>query len=102
VEIAGLGTTVLMIVPGGPNTATCYGDGPGLLNLFQRTPAGFKLIFQDRGYVAVLATSTRGVRDIAVGGPGFSFPVYAWNGTELVPTRRTVSDTVYSQSPSYP
>lgn len=102
VEIAGLGTTILMVLPGGPNTATCYGDGPGQLSLFQRTPAGFKLIFEAQGYIGVLATSTGGVRDIAVGGPGFSSPVYVWNGSAYAASRRTVSDAVYGAAPSYP
>ena len=42
--------------------------------------------------LTILPTSTAGVRDIADGGPGFSVPVWAWNGTRCAATRRTISD----------
>jgi glycerol-3-phosphate dehydrogenase len=37
------------------------------------------------------------VRGIADGGPGFSFPVWIWNGTRYAPAGREVSDTELSE-----
>ncbi len=36
--------------------------------------------------------ATGGVRDLADGGPGFSFPVWSWNGSRYVPAGRDISD----------
>lgn len=32
------------------------------------------------GIVEVLSTKTNGFRDLRIGGPGFEFPIYKWNG----------------------
>lgn len=32
------------------------------------------------GVVEILKTRTNGYRDLLIGGPGFEFPVYKWNG----------------------
>jgi hypothetical protein len=40
----------------------------------------------------ILPTATAGVKDLADGGPGSTFPVWAWNGTKYAATRRSVSD----------
>jgi hypothetical protein len=92
-ELGGtVGTATLFVMGGGPNTATCYGDGPDL-HLIMRDGAGWREIYSARGrMLIVLPGSTRGVRDIADGGPGFSFPLWQWNGREYANTNREVSD----------
>jgi len=39
-----------------------------------------------------MPTSTNGVHDLADGGPGFSFPLWQWNGTTYAYSNRSVSD----------
>lgn len=91
-----VGKATLFAMSGGPNTATCYGDGPDL-HLMMRDGAGWREIYSARGrMLVILPTSTTGVRDIADGGPGFSFPVWAWNGTVYAPAGREISDTELS------
>ncbi|MEY4879457.1 MAG: hypothetical protein RJB62_926, partial [Pseudomonadota bacterium] len=46
-----------------------------------------------RGRVLViLSAMTDGVRDIADGGPGFSYPLWQWDGSEYVFANREISD----------
>ncbi len=88
----GVGTAILFASDGGPTMAACYGDGPDL-HLLMRQAAGWREIYSARGrMLIILPTSTGGVRDIADGGPGFSFPVWAWNGSHYAPASREVSD----------
>jgi hypothetical protein len=93
-ELGGaLGTAWLIAIGGGPNSATCYGDGPDL-HLLTREGTGYREIYAARGrMLIVLPTSTNGVRDLADGGPGFSFPVWAWNGKAYAPANRSVADS---------
>ncbi len=87
-----VGTAVLFAMGGGPTTATCYGDGPDL-HLLKREAGGWREIYSARGrMLIILPTSTGGVRDIADGGPGLSFPVWIWNGTVYAPAGREISD----------
>lgn len=83
VELGGpVGTAALLVMSGGPNTISCYGDGPGL-TLFRRDGAAWSTIYSSRGaFLVVLPGSTNGARDLAEGGPGFEHPLYQWNGTE--------------------
>lgn len=92
-ELGGsVGTAILFALEGGPNTATCYGDGPDL-HLFLRAGAGWREIYSARGrMLIILPTATGGVRDLGDGGPGFSFPVWQWNGAEYSPAGREISD----------
>jgi len=86
------GTGILFAIGGGPTTASCYGDG-SLLYLYVRDGARFREVYSDRGGVLVLLpTRTNGVRDLADGGPGFSFPLWQWNGTTYAYADRSVSD----------
>jgi hypothetical protein len=90
---ADIGAATLFAISGGPNMATCYGDGPDL-HLFVRDGAGWREVYSARGrMLIILPTSTRGVHDIADGGPGFSFPVWTWNGTAYAPANREVGDS---------
>lgn len=93
VELGGrVGTAALFALSGGPTTAGCYGDGPDL-HLFTREAAGWREIYSARGrMLIILPTSTGGVRDIGDGGPGFSFPVWTWNGRQYAPAGRDISD----------
>ena len=90
------GAAQLAAIGGGPSIATCYGDGPDL-HLMLRDGAGFREIYSARGRVLVLLPSTtNGVHDIADGGPGFSFPLWQWNGSVYAQTDREVSDAEIS------
>jgi hypothetical protein len=97
-ELGGrVGAATLFAIGGGPTLATCYGDGPDL-HLLMRDGTGWREIYSARGrYVIVLPTSTDGVRDLGDGGPGFTFPVWAWNGTRYVDAGRDISDAELSQ-----
>jgi hypothetical protein len=87
------GSGILFAIGGGPNMATCYGDGPDL-HLFVRDGANWREVYSARGrMLIVLPSLTHGVHDIADGGPGFSFPVWTWNGTAYAPANREVSDS---------
>lgn len=87
------GTGVLFAISGGPKAATCYGDGPDL-HLFVRDGAAWREVYSARGrMLIILPTSTRGVHDIADGGPGFSFPVWTWDGRVYAPARREIADS---------
>ena len=97
-----VGMAVLVIVPGGPNSATCYGDAPGDMQLMKREGASWRAIFTGAGYIAILPTLHGGVHDIALGGPGFSFPVYQWNGRAYDIAPRKISDTEFGRYPSLP
>lgn len=96
-ELGGpVGTATLFALSGGPTTAGCYGDGPDL-HLLMRDGTAWREIYSARGrMLIILPTSTDGVRDIADGGPGFSFPVWTWNGTEYAPAGREISDAELS------
>jgi hypothetical protein len=48
-------------------------------------------------YLIILPTATGGVRDVADGGPGFSFPVWTWNGSRYAPASREVFDEELSE-----
>jgi hypothetical protein len=79
---------------GGPNTISCYGDGANL-QLFKHEGAAWREIYSARGrMIIVLTTVHAGVRDIADGGPGNSFPVWQWNGTTYASAGRQVPDSV--------
>ncbi len=98
----GAGNGILFAMGGGPNTATCYGDGQ-LLHLFVRDGSGLREVYSARGRMFVLMTSTtRGVRDIADGGPGFSFPLWTWNGTTYVYSGREVPDSALNDATFLP
>ena len=102
-ELGGsVGAATLFAIGGGPRIASCYGDGPDL-HLMMRDGAGWREIYSARGRVLIiLPTSTAGVRDIGDGGPGFSFPVWTWNGTRYTPAGREISDAELSKiNPTY-
>ena len=95
-ELGG-GTAVLFAISGGPNMATCYGDGPDL-HLFMPVAKDWREVYSARGrMLIILPTSTGGMRDIADGGPGLSFPVWTWNGTQYAPAGREISDAELSE-----
>lgn len=93
-ELGGsVGTARLVAIGGGPNMAACYGDGPDL-HLMLRDGAGYREIYAARGRMLILLTTARnGVRDIADGGPGFSFPVWEWNGNAYASAGRSIADS---------
>lgn len=94
VDLGGdVGIAALLAMSGGPNSATCYGDGPGL-TLLKREGAAWRAIYSSRGgFLAVMSSRTRGVADIAFAGPGFEYPLWTWNGTAYVSANRSIGDT---------
>ena len=97
-----VGVAQLVIVPNGAEQATCYGDNPGAMTLMKREGASWRAIFSGGGYIAIMTAQHGGVHDIALGGPGFSFPVYQWDGTKYAATRRNISDSEFGRYPSLP
>lgn len=90
---AGVGRAVAFVMVGGPNTASCYGDGP-LVMLMQERGGAWRNIYTNRGGgMIVLSTMHHDANDLADGGPGFSFPVWEWNGNEYVNANRQVADS---------
>jgi len=77
---------------GGPDLASCYGDGPGL-TLFRRAGGDWKQIYSSRGAsLVVLKDTHNGAPDIVYGGPGFSHPVFEWDGSTYEKATREVPD----------
>lgn len=96
------GRAVVFVMEGGPNTAACYGDGPDL-KVMRRMDKGFREIFaMQGGMMIVMPTKGSAARDIAAGGPGFSFPLWRWNGTTYVQTRLAISDKDIGDAAIYP
>ncbi len=89
----GVGRAVAFVMSGGPNMASCYGDGP-YVRLMRNSGGEWTEIYSRRGgMVAILPTRHRGGNDLADGGPGFSFPVWEWNGTAYAFAHREIADT---------
>jgi hypothetical protein len=96
-ELGGaVGRAFLVVVGGGPTTASCYGDTGMQFFLFKQGDTGLKLILSDFGHFAVMNTEHLGVKDISIGGPGFAFPVLEWNGQTFVPSR-TIKEGEFPQ-----
>ena len=45
----------------------------------------------------VLTTASKGYPDLVIGGPGFEFPVFRWNG-KVYDNYKTISDAVYGKT----
>ena len=103
VDLGGaVGQAALLAMGGGPNYASCYGDGPGL-TLLMREGATWRAIYNSRGgFLAVMPTQTRGVRDIAFAGPGFEHPLHRWDGAEYIPAGRSVADAAMENATVLP
>lgn len=93
----GVGRATLITLGGGPSMPSCYGMTGTMFYLLKAEGEGFKTIFSDSGSLGVMATSHNGVKDIAVGGPGFEFPVYHWDGAKYVEGRK-IKDTEFPAS----
>lgn len=92
-----VGRALLFVMGGGPNTASCYGMTGMQFHLFRKNGAAWERIFSDFGSFAPMETRHDGVRDFAVGGPGFEFPTYQWNGKAFV-AGPTIPDTEFPAS----
>jgi hypothetical protein len=62
----------------------CYGmEGAGYFIVSRQVDGSWKTITSGSGIPIFLETrGSRGWADLAVGGPGFCFPVLRWNGSE--------------------
>ena len=90
---SGPGRVIAFNIGGGPNMLTCYGDGT-LTIFFRESNGAWSAIWENRpGGAIILSTQHNNGNDIADGGPGFSFPVWQWDGTTYVNANRTVSDS---------
>lgn len=95
---AGVGRAAAFMIGGGASIASCYGDGP-LTVLYRNTGGSWREIYQQRGgSPAILPAQHNGGNDLAAGGPGFSFPVWQWNGAEYTPANREVPDSALSDA----
>lgn len=101
VELGGaVGAAVLLVMEGGPNAASCYGDGPGL-SLWRRDGANFTNIYSSRGaMLVVMPARGNNARDLVEGGPGFEHPLYMWNGTEYA-FARSIADQQMGDNLTY-
>jgi hypothetical protein len=95
---AGVGRAVAFMIGGGESIASCYGDGP-LTVIYRNTGGAWREIYQQRaGSPAILPAQHNGGNDLAAGGPGFSFPVWEWNGNEYAFANREVPDSALSDA----
>ena len=62
----------------------------------------WRLLLVHQGYLGILDTRTNGARDVALGGPGFSFPVFAWDGANYEPAGRMIPDTDFGAATVVP
>ncbi len=62
--------------------AICYGDAGGELSLLIKDKQGRwqRNLGVPAGAYTLLKTKNQGYPDIEIGGPGFCFPVWRWNG----------------------
>ena len=97
-ELGGsVGRAALITLGGGPSMPSCYGMTGTVFHLLKSEGDTFKTIFTGNGSLGVMATSHNGVKDIAIGGPGFEFPVYHWDGAKYV-EGRTIKDSEFPAS----
>jgi len=90
---SGPGRVIAFNIGGGPNMLTCYGDGTLTIFFRQNNGAWGEIWRGSPGGAVVLSTQHNNGNDLAVGGPGFSFPVSHWNGTTYVSANRNVADS---------
>ncbi len=95
---SGPGRVIAFTIGGGPNMASCYGDGSLTILMRQNNGAWGEIWQGQPGGAIVLSTQHNNGNDIATGGPGFSFPVSQWNGTSYVNANRTVADSALSDA----
>lgn len=89
----GPGRVIAFIMVGGPNTISCYGDGP-LVTLMRENNGAWAEIYSNRGGPAIVLTAQHNNgNDLADGGPGFTFPVWQWDGSTYSNANRTVADS---------
>ncbi|POY37037.1 hypothetical protein C3K47_08240 [Solitalea longa] len=75
------------------SSGALYGNTGQSFNLFIKSSlAGYKADPNLSGGIPILLSSTyKGFPDIVIGGPGFKFPVYRWNGNQYN-LLKTISD----------
>ena len=75
------------------------GNTGSSIALFIKNAAGvYEMNFGFPGMLPdVLTTANKGYPDLVVGGPGFEFPVFRWNG-KAYDNYKTMSDAVYSKT----
>lgn len=95
---SGPGRVIAFTIGGGPNMASCYGDGSLTILMRQNNGAWGEIWQGQPGGAIVLSTQHNNGNDIATGGPGFSFPVSQWNGTSYVNANRIVADSALNDA----
>ena len=77
-DLNGDGRPETIVTEGG---AICYGDtGTHFWLLSKQAAGGWKRIYDETAMPDFLAAKAGGWPDLVLGGPGFCFPVYRWNG----------------------
>ena len=86
-DLNGDGRPEAVIVEG---SVYCYGNtGQGFQLVSQQADGSWRRVFGETGIPSFLAArGADGWPDIEIGGPGFCFPVYRWNGREYVQHRK--------------
>lgn len=86
-DLNGDGRPEAVVTEGG---SYCYGNtGMAFWLVSQQADGSWKLVVNNTGIPEFLKSKgVGGWPDIAIGGPGFCFPVVRWNGKAYVPNRR--------------
>jgi hypothetical protein len=94
----GVGRAIAFVIGGGPNMASCYGDGSLVMLMRQNGDAWSNIYMVRGGLMIILPTRHNNANDLADGGPGFSFPVWEWNGSAYVFANREVADSALGEA----
>ena len=80
------------------NSFTSGNTGSSIVLFIKNAAGAYEMNFGFPGMAPdVLTTMNKGYPDLLVGGPGFEFPVFRWNG-KIYDSYKTISDTVYEKT----
>ena len=84
------------------NSAAVYGNvGSNFLLFIKNASGAYNLQKEASGGLPVIfASKNMGYNDLMIGGPGFLFPVYRWNGTKYIPYKK-IKDEALSNTKSF-
>lgn len=80
------------------NTYTSGNTGSNVLLFIKDQSGAYQTNFGFSGMTPdIMPTQNKGYPDLLIGGPGFEFPVWRWNGKEYVYNRK-ISDKVFEKT----
>lgn len=80
------------------NTYTSGNTGSSIILFIKNATGVYEMNLGFPGMIPdVLTTINKGYPDLVVGGPGFEFPVFRWNG-KIYDNYKTIKDDVYSKT----